>query len=267
MSDAADTQDRTESSTRRNDRRGGRGSGRGGGRGRGRGRGSSRLRSAGGEDGDDNGERRQYPPTIPVPVEMMGTVVTGKITDLVRRGRGQFGFILIGDGPRTESPRIYFNFKDYSDPKFPPRRGYLVELLCSEDDEKRPYATNVKLTELGQEEAEAREEEYKKKQASGEGVKRNGRIRRERREIEDDDRTVTLRVTCDDKDEVIELAVKVNQSIGKLKYNAVEEFGVTPEYSVFCNITPENPEGDMLNRTLLSEMADGDAIHLRNIPK
>lgn len=150
-------------------------------------------------DDENNGE---LIPSVPVPPELMGQVAIGKICDIVRRGRGQFGFIFIGDGEgtRADTPRIYFNFKDYTETKFPPRRGYLVQFVCAEDDEKRVFASEVKLTEQGLQEATVREEEFQKRVASGEKKEpREPRERRDRRVREEDDRTVTLKVTCEGK--------------------------------------------------------------------
>jgi hypothetical protein len=203
----------------------------------------------------------------------MGQTATGKICDIVRRGRGQFGFIFIGDGEgtRADTPRIYFNFKDYTETKFPPRRGYLVEFTCAEDDEKRVFASDVKLTVQGLQEAAVREEEFQKRVASGEKREprepREPRERRERRVREEDDRTVTLKVTCEGKSGEKQITAKVGQSIGKLKHTAAAEFEAPIEYSVYCHVSPSNPEGTLLTRSLLSNLTDNDVIHLAAGPE
>lgn len=230
-------------------------------------RGPRRSSGGGGEgrrrrEGDD--EKRELR-SVPVPPELIGTTVAGRICDIVRRGRGQFGFIFIGDdenSSRADTPRVYFNFKDYTETKFPPRRGYLVQFTCAEDDEKRVLATDVKLTEQGLQEATIREEEFQKKVASGE--QRAPRERRERRERSDEDEIpVALKVTCEGKVGEKQITVKLSQSIGKLKHTAAEEFDAVGEYTVYCHVSSENPEGTLLTRAILAEMTDNDVIHLK----
>jgi len=231
-----------------NRRRGPRGGGRGG-----RDGGSRRRREEGGEENGDRPVRERLP-SVPVPTSLMGKKATGKIQDIVKRGRGHFGFILIGDGPRSETPRIYFNFKDFIETKFPPRRGYLVEFKVSEDEEKRTCATEVKLTEEGMKEAEEREEAFQKRMAA------EGRTIRE-------PRTITLKVTCHGKSGEKSITTKCNQMIGKIKHTAIADFECPTEYSVFCQMTRENPDGVLLTKKILSEMNDGDVIHLRPAPE
>jgi hypothetical protein len=244
MAEAAEKGDRPRSNRRRGPRRPG-----------GRGGGGSRRRSE--EGGDHDGEKREHPPSVPVPPEFVGKKKSGKIQDIVKRGRGQFGFILIGDGPRSETPRIYFNFKDFIETKFPPRRGYLVDFKVSEDEEKRICATEVKLTEEGLKEAEEREVAFQQRLIA------EGKTPKERVEP----RTINLKVTCHGKSGEKTISTKVNQMIGKIKHTAITEFECPVEYSVFCHITPENPEGVLLTKKILSEMNDGDLIHLRPAPE
>lgn len=244
-----------KSSAPRNRSGGNRSSGRGGG---GRGRAVA-----------ETGERSQEPragrtiiPTPPFPLAQIGQTVSGKICDIVKRGRGQFGFIYVGEGPHSETPRVYFSFKEYTETKFPPRRGYLVEFECAEDDTDRVFASNVRLTAEGMKEAEEREEKYlsnpdNRREQNGE--------RRERRQRKDEEegRNVVLKVTCEGESETKQVTANVAQSIGKLKHAATVEFSAPIEFQVFCRITPENPEGVLLSRSILNEMSDNDVIHIR----
>ena len=234
-------------------------------------RGPRRHSNRGGGGGRENGGGRRRGPddeavekpqhvTVPIPPSLIGKTATGKICDIVRRGRGQFGFIYIGEGEatRADTPRIYFNFKDYTETRFPPRRNYVVSFTCLEDDEKRVYASNVQLTPQGAKDAEVREEEYLKRTA---GEKREPRERRERRDKRDDDeRTVTLMVTCEGKSGEKQITAKLSQSIGKLKHTATTEFDAPIEYNVYC------ADGTLLSRAILAEMSEGSIIHLKPAP-
>jgi hypothetical protein len=187
--------------------------------------------------------------------------VTGKICDIVKRGRGQFGFIHIGEGPkRSDTPRIYFSFKDFTETKFPPRRGYLVEFECAKDQSNRSYAANVKLTEEGLKEAEERDLKYminpdnKRESTGGE---------RKPRRDEMEGRNIVLMVTCEGESETKQITANVAHSIGKLKHLA----GAPMEFNVFCHITPETPDGVLLSRAILNEMSDNEMIHIKQAPE
>lgn len=181
------------------------------------GRGGGRARPTEDTKGSDE-EPAQPRETImspSVPKSMIGTTVTGKICDIVKRGRGQFGFILIGEGSRSETPRIYFSFKDYTEANYPPRRSYLVEFECSEDDSERAFASNVRLTAEGLKEASERDAKYQansetKKEPTGER-----RVRRPRKDV-GEGRTVVLKVTCEGMTETKQVTANVTQSIGKI---------------------------------------------------
>lgn len=184
--------------------------------GNGRGGGGGRTRPAEETKGLDEEPvpPRETTMSPPVPKSMIGTTVTGKICDIVKKGRGQFGFIFIGEGTRTETPRIYFSFKDYTETNFPPRRGFLVEFECAEDDSERSFASKVRLTPEGLIEAGARDVRYQansemKKESNGER-----RVRRPRKEV-GEGRTVVLKVTCEGRDETKQVTANVTQSIGK----------------------------------------------------
>jgi len=87
--------------------------------------------------------------SVPVPADFIGTNKEGTIDAISKKGKHSFGFIAIGDGstPREETPRIYFNFNDYTDEVFAPRRGYAVAFTCLNDDKGRAYASALTLTE------------------------------------------------------------------------------------------------------------------------
>ena len=152
----------------------------------------------------------------PVPPSIIGQTVTGKICDIVKRGRGQFGFIFIGEGSRAETPRIYFSFKDYNEENFPPHRGYLVEFECAEDDAKRAYASNVRLTAKGIEEASERNAKYpsiaEKEKEPGDERERRGR--RPKKDL-GEGRSVVLKVTCEGMSETKQVTADVTQSLGR----------------------------------------------------
>ena len=184
--------------------------------------GRGRVRSTEETKGSDEEPAQPREPILSplVPKSMIGTTVTGKICDIVMRGRGQFGFIFIGEGSRTETPRIYFSFKDYTETTFPPRRGYLVELECAEDETQRAYATNVRLTAEGLKEATERDAKYQsnpdnKKEPTGER-----RVRRPRKDY-GEGRTVVLKVTCEGMTETKQVTANVTQSIGKYRQSIV----------------------------------------------
>ena len=148
-----------------------------------------------------------------VPKSMIGTTVTGKICDIVKRGRGQFGFILIGEGTRSETPRIYFSFKDYTEVNYPPRRSYLVEFECSEDDSERAFASNVRLTPEGLKDASERDAKHQANPEAKRDPVAERRVRRPRKDV-GEGRTVVLKVTCEGMTETKQVTANVTQSIG-----------------------------------------------------
>ena len=235
------------------------GGGRNGGRGGG---GRGKATTEAGEKNMEPRVPREIIPSPPFPLDQLGKTVNGKICDIVKRGRGQFGFIYVGEGPHSETPRVYFSFKEYSEAQFPPRRGYLVEFECAVDDSDRVFASNVRLTEAGMKEAHERELKYL---TNPENRREPGLGPRERRQRKDEDegRNVVLKVTCEGETETKQVTANVAQSIGKLKHSATVEFSAPIEYQVFCRITPENPEGVLLSRSILNEMSDNDVIHIR----
>lgn len=244
-----------KSSAPKNRGGGGRNSGRGGG-----GRGRTVVET--GERSQEPRTAREIIPSPPFPLAKIGETVSGKICDIVKRGRGQFGFIYVGEGPHSETPRVYFSFKEYTETKFPPRRGYLVEFECAEDDTDRVFASNVRLTTAGMKEAEEREEKYLSNPDSRREQNGERRERRQRKD-EEEGRNVVLKVTCEGESETKQVTANVAQSIGKLKHAATVEFSAPIEFQVFCRITPESPDGILLSRSILNEMSDNDVIHIR----
>ena len=134
----------------------------------------------------------------------------------------------------------------------------------TQDDAGRPYASEVRLTPKGLEEATKRDEEIKAKVAAEGGERKDGRSRP--RMVQVENRMVTLKVTCEDKDGEREITVNVADSIGKMKHAATVAFDAPIEYSVYCGVSPETPEGTMLSRAHLNDLKDGDYIHLKPSP-
>ena len=225
------------------------------------------------ESGDRSRPKR--PADIPVPPELIGTECTGKIFDIIKRF-ASYGFILINSetSPKNQKPKIYFNMKDYEEVDFVARKGYLVKFNVTKDDKDRLCATNILLTTEGKAAAVLREERIAKYRedeaagiASGEIIKREDdggekKKRGPRPRREPNETAIPLTVTCDGKAEKMTVEAKIFQSIGRLKHSCIEAFGVTPNYSIYCQRTPANPEGVLLTKVILKQMTDGDNIHL-----
>jgi hypothetical protein len=234
----------------------------------------------------DNEEKsatpRAVPVSAPVPEDMIGTEQVGRICDVIKKGRGKFGFIFIGldeSKPRAETPRIYFNFKDYAeDNKFPPRRGYQVSFSCAKDDDGRACATNIQITPEGLVLAEERNTKYLAEQAlkkervelgaDGDEKGAGGGEKKKRvRKRPVDEKAIPLRVTCEGKpgeEKIVE--ARLSESIGKLKHTATVAYEAPISYSVYCQITPENPEGVLLTKAILKTLPEKDSIHLKEPP-
>jgi hypothetical protein len=181
-----------------------------GGRGRGRGRNVERD-----EQPREERQPREIIPSPELPEELFGKTLTGKISDIVKRGRGQFGFIFVGEGARNEIPRVYFSFNNYTETSFPPRKGYMVEFECGKDDSGRSFAQEVRLTEEGLKEAEMR---VAADQSRQENKKENPTIDRKERRRKDEEggRNVVLKVTCEGYEETKQVTANVAQSIGTI---------------------------------------------------
>jgi hypothetical protein len=218
--------------------------------------------------------RRQYKIT-PVSNEMVGTKAVGKILDIIKKHQSSYGFILIDvEGSKSEKLRIYFNMTDYKETQFPARRGYQVQFTVETDDKDRMHAADITLTTEGKVVAEEREAKIaatKADPSTAAEPKTNGKAktngdaetkkpRRPRNPANDE--SVTLNITCDGKPEKVPIEVKLYQSIGKLKYAAVEKFQVPMTYVIYCQRTPENPAGEKLTKTILRTLKDGDDIFI-----
>jgi len=211
----------------------------------------------------------------PVPAAFLGTTKEGKICDIIKKGQEKFGFIYIGDGTTAheETPRIYFNFKDFEDADYVPRKGYSVAFKCLNDDKGRAYASALTLTEEGKTQAAEREAlikstarepraageprapREKKEKAEG-GAGGEARPKRERKPRAVDERTVQLKVTCVGKgSEEKELTARLGESIGRIKHAATQAFDAPIHLNVFC-------KGELLTKTILAGLSDGDVIHL-----
>lgn len=215
------------------------------------------------EGNEESKPPREVIPSPPFPLAQLGQTVSGKICDVVKRGRGQFGFIYVGEGSHSETPRVYFNYKEYTETKYPPRKGYLVEFECSEDDSDRVFARNVRLTTIGLKEAADRDEKFLSSRDNTPKEQNGERKERRQKKEDSDGRSVVLKVTCEGESETKQVTANTSLSIGKLKHSATMEFCAPIEFQVFCRITSETPDGVLLSRAILNEMSDNDVIHIR----
>lgn len=240
----------TEAKRRQRNRRGGSGRNRrrGGGRG------------GNGESGGENAPARVRTEYPPAPDAMIGTKQTGIVNTVVRKGRVRFGFILIGEtsDPDAVVPRVYFSFSNVADESVIIRRGYVVSFEIKKDDQDRPYADTVALTEEGKKIAADREAKIAERRAedAAAGIERPRRERKPREE-----KLVTMKVLCEGKSEQKMIEFNVNQSVGKMKNLAAEEFDAPKEYSVY-HITAANPAGVFMTKAILNELTAADTIKL-----
>lgn len=226
------------------------------------------------EEGTKTKSRR--PPrgeSAPVPDSMVGSKQQGNIDEVVRKPVGgsiKFGFIYIGKDGGDSRPRIYFNVADYETKEFKPRKKYEVSFSVEKDDKDRFCAKNVSLTEGGKSQAEKREAEIaeaeaKKAEAEEGGEKKAGAkaqgSRRKARPV--DTREVTLKLTAPGFDGETEVVAKLRESLGKLKHTCITAVG-TEDISLNVFATSS---GTLLNKQLLQEMKDGDAITLKPLPE
>lgn len=244
----------------------------------------------------DNGQKREKkerPPReprerVPVPPELVGQTRTGTIVDVVLRGAAGFGFIEIEGGAR-----VHFRLAPFTEAnEFKARRGYEVQFTGDKDEKDRVYASNVRLTAAGRAQAAEREgkiaadkaanpapektrkprrepkeagaaKEARPKAAEGgadaapkEKRVRKPRERRERPVRPEDDRSLSLRVTCQGRSEAHVVQAHLSQSIGKLKHAATEAFGAPVTYNVFHN-------NALLTKAILRTLNDNDTVHIK----
>jgi hypothetical protein len=201
---------------------------------------------------------------------MVNTTQEGRITDTLktRIGGSRFGFILIGQGEPKTLPRIYFKYEDFSDDSYVPRRGYMVTFVVEKDEQERYVAKNVSLTEEGKEKAAIREVQIKAQQeaqeaGTGEGDAEGGekKAKKTRKPRAIDTREVTLKLTAEGFEGEKEVVAKLGESLGKLKHTCITAFeSENTLLNVFSGDT-------LLTKHILREMADGDAINLREVAK
>lgn len=212
-------------------------------------------------------ERKPRPESVPVPPAFVGTTQTGIVSAIIRKGRLRFGFIHICPGPEIDeaAPRIYFSFTNLADVNQTIRRSYIVSFKISADEQGRAFAEDIQLTEEGKVVAALKEEEILKRRsekpaeeegAEGAASRRAPRVRRPQEE-----KLVTLNVTCEGKSETKSILFNVAQTVGKIKNVATTEFDAPVEYNVF-HVTAENPAGVFLTKVLLNSLTENETIHL-----
>lgn len=218
---------------------------------------------------------------------LVGKTVTG-IIEKVIYAKLKFGFIYLNDGnPLTDNtPRIYYNFKNYTNlPDFPPKVSYEVEFQVERDESGRTYAGNIKLTAAGMATAVARKEALAMKEAEskskavgqaaakaskkeavaggaaatakdGEGEKK--KTKKPRKKVDPATlKSVVLKATCDGKGETKDVSATIGVSLGALKVAATTAFGVPDTYKIYT------ASGELLSRTIFKGYNDGDKIHLK----
>jgi hypothetical protein len=217
-----------------------------------------------------------------VPESQIGKTLFGRVCDVMNRGRERFGFIYItptdGHVPAAEEgksglalyaslPRIYFNAEEWKEgAETKVRKNDLVTFTALKDPKDRPYASNVTLTAQGKTAAVARDAAFAEAQknappkapraAAGGGEdrpKREPRERKERKPI--DERTVTLKLTCEGFPGTKEIVACVGESLGKLKHTGVTAFGAEAALMVFY-------KGEPITKATLSTISDGETVHL-----
>lgn len=116
--------------------------------------------SGGADKSESKEERKPRIPAehVPVPASMIGKSCIGRVNTLFYKGKVPYGWIYIDGGnaemPVAETPRVYFSFKNFSDETYSPKKGFQVQFDIAEDETKRAYATNIKLTATGLKQAE-----------------------------------------------------------------------------------------------------------------
>lgn len=227
-----------------------------------------------GEESKETKPRRARPEikTIPVPEGLVGKTATGKIFDVSRGYRNNFGFILIdiADSTAAEKPKIYFNLTEFDSSAHIARRGYQVTFTVSKDEKDRFAATKVVLTAEGKVAAEQRDvriaEEKVQREAAAAAAEANGEAKKEEKprrvRTPNPNRDITINVTMSvDGQEAKVIEVKPFNSIGRLKYSAIEAFQIPISYEILT------ASGERLNKTLLRALKDGDTLKLAPGPE
>jgi helicase MOV-10 len=228
---------------------------------------------------------------VPVPADLVGRTVVGKIVDVVERGKTSYGFIAI-----DKAVRVYFPMSSYAaDNGSKARRGYEVEFYCDKDDKDRVFGSSVRLTPAGKETAVQREAMIAADKAAssggnavtkkakspnninqanqtmvsekstaaadatdvavdGEKIKKRRRVRLTKPE---DNKTVSLSCTSQNSAVTKSVDALLSQSIGKLKHTAVGVFSAPTTYSVYH-------KGALLTKAVLRTLRDNDLIHIQD---
>jgi hypothetical protein len=239
----------------------------------------------------ETSEKRTRPPrveTVPVPESYVGKTFTGRISDVIRVGvpksRPAFGFINIGPNvePEESTPRIYFKRGDYLDPEevhYLPRRGFEVEFTVNKSEEGKFYATGVKLTAAGREEANVNKQKADEAKAAkivagvipaptagkAKADSRSAGRPRTRKPREHDDTTVKLLISLDGKPGTKEIDVKLGRPLGALKRDVIKEFEAEGDF-IINHVTADAPAGTFLTIPIFKTLKDGDRLHFAVAP-
>jgi len=211
---------------------------------------------------------------IPIPEDLVGKSTSGKIFDVSRGYRNNFGFILIDLANSTaaaDKPKIYFNLSEFDSTEHIARRGYQVTFTVVKDEKDRFAATKVTLTPEGKVAAKERDirvaEEKVQREAAGTTTKPDGgeskeekKPRRVRTPNPNRDITINVSVSVEGQPAKV-LEVKPFNSIGRLKYSAIEAFQIPINYEILTS------SGERLNKTLLRALKDGDSLKLAPGPE
>lgn len=219
-------------------------------------------------------ERKERPPTVPVPESYIGTERFGRVCDVLNHGRERFGFIYItptdGFQPAAEEgksglslytslPRIYFNAAEWKEAEGTrARKNDLVKFNCKKDDKDRPFASDVVFTPSGKTASAARDAAFAEAQKNAPPKApraESDRPKSVKKERVRDERTVELKVTCDDISGTKDITACLGDTIGKLKHSAVTAFEAPITHNVFF-------KGEKLTKAILATMSDGETIHI-----
>lgn len=226
-----------------------------------------------GEESKETKPRRTRPEikSIPVPPELEGKMATGKIFDVSRGYRNNFGFILIdvANSTAAEKPKIYFNLAEFDSTEHIARRGYKVAFSVAKDEQGRFAATKVVLTPEGKVAAKERDikiAEEKVQRDAAASANPNGESKEERKprrvRAPNPNRDITINVSVSVEGQAPKvLEVKPFNSIGRLKYAAIEAFQIPISYEILT------ASGERLNKTLLRALKDGDSLKLAPGPE
>jgi hypothetical protein len=182
---------------------------------------------------------------------------------ILKKGRARFGFIRINDGNEF-SPSIYFTLQQYRGTEFL-RRGYVVDFTVSVDEQGRNYAAEINLSEESKAAAaewNSKYEQRRNERAGDESAPPAPRRSPRQPRKEFDDRSITLRATCEGHKEEKTVQFQTSRSVGKLKSIVTIEFGAPLEYKVYHLPTEDPASGIFLTKSVLATLKDNDRVHL-----